>query len=304
MRKSVIFVALLATLVLAACGGDDDGSGASETSGELVSQPEPASPIEDQMQALNEAIAEDDCEQFAALTFTFLRAPGPDGEQPEFGAPGTSEECEFTEPLRRDIAGLELTEAEEYGTVALAEGELAKPIGGYESALAIWMLDWDGQYRHISVGPSDPVIGTEPEEGADFDAAMDGFIEAVETGDCGSADEIFHEGALFAEPGSSPTEQCEGLVGGKIFAPAFKATEEPEIEQLGATRDLVWYGVATEEAYFTVGLSTPFADQQGSLSAEEQAEFRVIDVLANTEVELPPAPEEEAEPAPTEDEES
>jgi hypothetical protein len=44
--------------------------------------------------------------------------------------------------------------------------------------------------------------------------------------------------------------------------------------------------VATEEAYFVATLATPPAQ---TLSEEEQADFKVLDVLPVTEVELPPA---------------
>src|SRR5688500_17736229 len=148
--------------------------------------------------------------------------------------------------------------------------------------VVFWLLDSDGQYRNTFLGEADPAIGTEPLEGTDFDAVIDGMLEAVRSGDCSQAEGLFHENALFAEPGSTPEEQCKALAGGQIFAPALKETEEPDVEQLGATLDQVWYGIATEEAYFTVTLSTPIAKQQGSLSDEEQGTFTVTDVIPNT----------------------
>ena len=292
MRNVVAMFALLpAALGLAACGSDDSDDGGSE----LVSPPEATVSIDEQMQALNEAIAADDCEAFASLTLTFLRPRDAEGELPEPGSAGSADECKNTEQVRAMLDGVEFTEAAEYGTAALTEGELAKPVGGYDTMSASWILDSDGQYRHTFMGPSDPGIGTEPVEGTDFDEVIDSMLEAVRSGDCSGAEEIFHEAGVFAEPGSTPEEQCEGLAGGQIFAPAVKATEEPGVEQMGATLDQVWYGISTEEAHFTVTLTTPIAKQQGSLTEEEQGTFTVVDVLPNTEVELP-APEDEQKP--------
>lgn len=291
MRKRLLAPAVFFALLLGACGEDGGGD---EAGADLVSAPEVTRSIDEQMAALNEAIATDDCKAFASLAHSFLRVRDAEGQTPEPGSPGTEEECKNTEQVRAQLEGVEFTESAEYGTVALTEGELSKPVGGYDTMTANWLLDSDGAYRHTFMGPADPAIGTEPGEGTDFDAVIDGMLEAVRSGDCSGADEIFHESGVFAEPGSTPEEQCEGLAGGQTFAPAVKATEEPEVEQLGATLDLVWYGVATEEAYFTVTLSTPLAQQQGSLTPEEQGTFRVIDVLPNTEVELP-APKPPAE---------
>ena len=292
MKNVLALFALLAALGFAACGSEESTEGGDDGESQLVSPPEVTASLDEQMQALNEAIATDDCEAFSELTFTFLRPLGDDGQFQEPGSPGTAEECKNTEQVRGMLDGVELTESAEYGTVGVTEGALPKPVGGYDTMVVNWLLDSDGQYRHTFLGPSDPAIGTEPLEGTDFDAVIDGMLEAVRSGDCSGAEGLFHEAGLFAEAGSTPEEQCEALAGGQIFAPALKETAEPGVEQLGATLDQVWYGIGTEEAYFTVTLSTPIAKQRGSLSDEEQGTFTVTDVIPNTVVELDP-PEDE-----------
>jgi hypothetical protein len=282
-------LSLLACVALAfaplGCGDDDDNGGDGD---DVVSQPEPASPIDEQMALVNQAISEQDCEQFAMLNFSFVRAPV-DGLPPEPGAPATSEECKFLEdnPLSQ-LAGVEFTESAEFGAAAITEGETDGPIQGYDHVTMIWLTDWDGEYRNLYYFPADPQLTEEPAAGIDPASSVQALIDAARTGDCKNAEEFIEPTGLLAQQNGSSVEGCEAVAGGEIFAPAVKATPDAAPEEMGIVRDYAFYGVPTADAYFGVTLATPPVDPGEPAAAES----RVIDVVPLTEVELEPAPEE------------
>ena len=283
----VSLLAVLALVVVTPGCGDDDDEG--DDGGDVVSQPESNVPIEDQMAALNQAIDDQDCDQFAALNFGFLRAPV-DGLPPAPGSPATAEECTSLEdnPLSQ-LAGPEFTESEELGAAAITEGELAQPIQGYDNVTMIWLTDWDGEYRNLYYFPADPQIGEEPASGIDPESSVQALIDAARTGDCEDAEEFMEPTGLLAQQNGGAVEGCEAVAGGEIFAPAVKATPDAAPEEMGITRDYAFYGVPTADAYFGVTLATPPVDPGEPPSAES----RVIDVVPMTEVELEPQPSEE-----------
>src|SRR5688500_4484858 len=282
-----LFACLVLGFLPLGCGDDDDEG---DDGGDVVSQPEPTTPIDQQMAAINQAIDDQDCDQFAALNFSFLRGQV-DGLPPEPGASSaTKEECSFLEDnALSQLAGVEFTESEELGAAAITEGELPAPIQGYESVTMVWLTDWDGEYRNLYYFPADPQVGEVPAEGADPESSVQALIDAARSGDCKDAEEFIEPTGLLAQQNGGAVEGCEAIADGEIFAPAVEGTPDAAPEEMGTVRDYAFYGVPTADAYFGVTLATPPVDPGEPASSE----FRVIDVVPLTEVELEPTPEEE-----------
>jgi hypothetical protein len=266
-RWAVLGILVLALLAPAGCGGDDDGGGSSE----VVSQPEPAEPIESQAEVFNEAIAGQDCEKLATLSFSTRRF-----KVTEPGAAPSPAECRDVEGILRKLKGVELQESAEFGTGAMSEGTALQE-SRYPRTLTIWVVDRDGYYRRLFTVASPPLLDTEvPDQAAIEDAAAE-FVQAVEEDDCKTIEQILGAGSPLAA--GSPRAACQALVDGKLFSPALEATPKPELEFLGGTRWFSFVGVPTADAYFTIVL--------GSRTADGQFEPTIQDVVPSTELELP-----------------
>jgi hypothetical protein len=264
---SVLGAALLA---LAACGGDDDGGEGSAA--ELVSQPEPTEPISTQVDAFNEAVATQDCEKLAPLGLSLTRPTT------EPGAPPSEAECRDTEPVLRDLRGVEMEESVEFGTGAQAEGT-PLPDSDFPRSVSVWAVDRDGSYRVLLTAESQSQIDTEVEDQEAVEDAAAGFVQAIEDDDCTAVREVLDTASRLTA--GSPKEDCEAIVDGKLFAPALEATPDPELEFLGGTRGFAFVGAPTADAYFTIVL--------GSRQSGGEFQPTILDVLPSTDIALPGA---------------
>jgi hypothetical protein len=143
--------------------------------------------------------------------------------------------------------------------------------------VAIWVLDTDGRFRVSYTAEGPPQIGTEPTPDAQQGETATAFVDAVREGDCEALLEVLNPGGRLAQAGG-PEAVCEGVIDGALFAPAIEATPEAEPIELGATANYAFYGVPTEDAYFTLVLGTGDPAQQ----------MTVVDLLPSSPVELPP----------------
>ena len=289
MKRFTLVLTCMA-FAAAGCGGDDDESGDGGGDGDVVSAPEAQSSLQEHVDAVNQAIAEGDCEALIETTFSFTRA-GEGGLPAQPGDPVRPEECGAKAPapsLLKQIKGTAYTESEEEGPAAISQGTGGKPVDGFDYSMMISLVDWDGNWRHLTFFPGDPQLDQDPPDDADHAETLDLALEAVRSGDCKDAATAFNSNSPLAG-GKGPEEACERLAGGEIFAPALKATdaEDAQPEELVVGLDVVIYGVPTEEAYFAVVMATA----PGPAGQAPQSHFSLTDVIPLTEVEIEPPPE-------------
>ncbi len=273
-RERIAIAALISGSLLAAglvsgCGSDE--SEGDDPSSELAAQPEPEQPISEQLEPLNKAIAEADCDAFAALQFSLSRPT------PEAGAPATPEECEFLQATFDALEGAEFDESAEFGTGAMTQAPAPSQQAGFDFVSMIWLLDYDGIYRHVTFVPGDEQIGTEP--AADPMPAAEDFVEAARAGDCDAMEPTLNPDATLVQvAGGDLTAACERITEGQLLAPALKESPEAEPVELGGTLDTTFVGVPTKDDYFTIVLGTPV----GTPGGEQPDEMLVVDVFSNT----------------------
>lgn len=280
MRGTMVGALCAAAVVLAACGDSDDpttSSGVEESGAPVAEQP-----LEDAVADLNAAIEDQDCEALMALTFSSTRVSATEGEPAAPDQPVLKEECSGEAPapaLLEQLSGTTFETSEEYGPTAVSEGQAGEPVGGYDHWAVVWAADRDGQWRNLGFYPTDPQFEEDLGEGADPQAVAQSMVDAVESGDCSSAEGVF---AKFSRFGNTPEEFCEALMGGSIFAPAVRDAEDVEVEELGASRDYAFAGIDTGETYFVAQMATP-PIKPGS---PPQDEVEVVEVVPLTEFEI------------------
>lgn len=254
LRGCMLGLAIACTAALGACGG-----GGSDT----VSQPEPKTHIADEVADFNKAIADQDCKEYAAFAFSLTRTDTTPG------APPSAAECKGLEAPMAAVKGAKFDQSAEYGTGGLMQGTV-----GSQPALAIFALDRDGVYRALASVPADKQIGVSPTETTSPDKNAQAFVDAVKAGDCGKAESLLNP----ASPawGGDLKAACDNLVHGKIFAPALKATDDPTASRMGASLDFAFYGVPTNDAFFTVVT----ASEQGSKQGPPD---KIFDVVPSTD---------------------
>jgi hypothetical protein len=243
-------------VALAGCGGGDDGSSA-EGSPDL---PEAKQPISEQLPAFERAASRLDCEDALPVVHPVLLS------QPE--DPESKQNCDDPLFTLRRVRNFSATDSQELGTAAIVDGE----INGDEVAL-VWALDEQGNFKWIGGSNAEPQVGTEPPGNLDFKQNAVAFIEALRDDDCKAAYEAIATNSRLSY-GSAKTF-C------RKFEDTFTATPEgfgsrlqqdpdAELVDLGTTRALAFYGVATEPAgYRTLVVS----------AAAEGEEPKVFDVV-------------------------
>ena len=258
MKRLLIAGLAAAAIALGACGGDEGEDTAATTADTAATgAPQATESIDDAVAELNEAIANGDCEAIVATTFSALRESASGDGPAEPGEPAAPDECAKNGPasgLLAEIEGTIFEESEDYGAAAISQGSGGKPVGGYEDWSVVWMVDRDGEYRHVAFFPADPQFDEDLPAEADPVGVTEQLVTAVQNGDCSTADDFMGDRLRFGE---SPEAACETIAGGSIFAPAVKSAEDVTVEEIGASRDYAVVGVDTGETYFGVLLATP-----------------------------------------------
>lgn len=262
--KGWTFVAVvLAAALLMGCGERNAAPGVSTQPAGAIAQPKPEQPITAELRPFNSAIASSSCVRFTPLIFSTVR-------QSQAGAPTEANECSGFQTFLRGSQDARFSHAAEYGTAALMEAPApgGEPAG--ERLVSLWALDRDGRFRATQVAGVEPAqIGTRPREDTRAEQNAAAFVGATRERDCRALEPLLNpDGRLAAMAGGSDAA-CKAVV-----VPAVRATSDARPVELGATRDFAFYGLPTEDAYFTIFLGT----------GGEDREQTVLDVLPNTPV--------------------
>lgn len=266
MSKAVIASSLCAgVLAIAGCGDDTSTDGGTDTSA-TSTVPTASKPIAEKVEPFNKALAEGDCEAAVEAVFSVLRGGGKNG-------PPTRQECKYVktheESFLNGLADVEFTSSEEYGTAALMEGDAPPGIDG--TSTAVWVLDSDGEYHYVQVFNGDAQIGTSLPQGNDADEVAAEIVALARKGKCDERN-IDPEGTLAQ---GDTKAACEAVAEGEYFTPAVKADKGAAAEKIGETLDWAFYGVDTEDGYFTLLLNSIGTGPNGSQSTN----YGLSDVL-------------------------
>jgi hypothetical protein len=289
VKKIVIVGLSLVALVGAGCGGDDEEE-PDRPAADLAAQPEPTEPLAETVERFNDAIGTIECEAYASFQLSITR------ENPEPGAAPSKRECQSFEDPMGQLEGVVLEESAEFGTGGLAEGPRPEGVDaapGFDNLVVFWMVDSDGQYRMFQFSTNDTdQIGSEPV--TDPLPVAEDFVQATRDRDCKAMAPLLNTGSpLYQEAEGDAQAACRLITGGQLFAPAVSETPDPELTSFGGTTDVAFVGVATGDEYFTIVLGTPPAEEAGQ---EQQDEYRIIDVYANTVTPEDLGPAEEGAP--------
>ncbi len=241
----VALIALLASGMIAAGCGDDGGD-----KGGGRQAPKPKAPLSGELAGWNRAVAAQSCQQYVPLLVTAVRNP-----QARPGGPPVGDECRVIGPAIRQVRGVSLRKAKQFGTAGIAEGPGPRR-GRFSTYPAIFLVDWDGRYRFLTVGPADPQIGTKPKAGTDYQATADAFVKAVRDKNCTQFLKYVMPNAAFFRGVRSPRDACQVVFRGKNLAPQLVADKEAKPEKLGETLDLGFFGIATKRNYYTLLIQT------------------------------------------------
>jgi hypothetical protein len=262
------FLPLFAAVgLLAGCGGDSNGG--------LVSQPQPAQPIESLVGPFNKAISAGSCKDVAKLALAITRPVG------KPGAPATKRECEFyandpASPLKA-LKGVRFDKSAEYGTAALMEGN-PSPGSSVAKTFAIWAVDVDGRFRFLSSGGGDAQIGKSPPRPNDAARNAKAFVRSIKDGHC---DPKLLNPNRSMLPAVAPKTVCQRIDKGHLAAPAIRATKRVAPEKMGESADFVFFGVPTEKAYFTLIMAS-----EDAKPGAKGRDFTVYDILPSTHLRI------------------
>jgi hypothetical protein len=225
----------LAVGVAGGCGGGDEeadggppGNGNAASDEQALALPKAKESGEEASARFREAIESEDCEDVYELNPI---------SRPQYN---TKERCEF---LRERLA-LDVSGAEDFAGGAVIEYE-----GDQPRERAVSVLDADGRF-HVVLTDSlleGESIGTGPS--AEFDAAAEDALEALEDGDCDAFREVAHRRY---GPGGAPERAatCE-FVEQNPIPNMLDAYPDASLEPLGGNRDYAFYGFATPAAHLT-----------------------------------------------------
>jgi hypothetical protein len=161
-----ILVALAALLLLAGCGGDDDG------------ERSPAERLQAVLPDYERALEDQDCAAFARFAHSQVRAAGRGFDDPPDAA-----ECSNLGTSYTQLMGFEAERTKLFGeTAAIVEGNIAGQL-----LVLVWVVDVDGRWKQVQVSQAgiNPQINGEPRPGGDrFARHAAEWVEAMRAGDC------------------------------------------------------------------------------------------------------------------------
>lgn len=271
-QPAPVLLTLVAGAALAACGGSDDAPAPPAQPPGTVAQPAPNEPIASKVEPLDAAVASGSCERYVPLVFSFAR------EGNRLGTPPAKSECRVAEQgVLRELRGTRFAGSAEFGTAALIEGQAE---GSDATNTTVWVVDRDGELRIAHAVTGQAQIGSEASPQEDPAQVAESFVSATLDDDCKAIDRLLNPGGRIVHDAERPAVACKTVLNGVVFAPAIRKTPDARPVELGVTANLAFYGIATEDAYFTLLLSD--AD-------EPSGEVTVLDILPNTQVSLPDA---------------
>jgi hypothetical protein len=265
LAACALSAALAMAALLGGCGEDDEDEGRA--------QPKAKAPLSGELAGWNQAVASQKCAQFVPLVLSAVRNPG---AKP--GGPPVEDECRALNQTLEQNKGVKLEKSDEFGTAGIAEGPGPKQ-GPYSTYPAIFIVDWDGEYRFLTVGPADPQLGTKPKASTDFQGTADAFVKAVRDRNCDQFLKYVAPGSSFFRGAKNDRDACQAVFRGKNLAPQLAADKEAKPEKLGETLDLGFFGIATKKNYYTLIVTTKPRD--GGPELQRRPEALVLDYVPN-----------------------
>jgi hypothetical protein len=256
-RKLVL--SSMSAIFLISCGGGSDAS--TTTTSAVTTQasstttpstdgtagvPQPAEPITDLIPAIEGVTKKDDCAEVVEL-LNPVDLPDPEG-----GANATN--CQAIGGVFGTLDGYTVSDTAEFGTAAVIDGTAPGVKFGTQTAA----LDQTGSFKLLGGVTKGPQLGTEPKPGVDFEAPAAAFLQAVRDDDCKSAfPTISSISRLASDNLKQFCNAFEGYYGPDGLGARLQADPAADLVDLGGTRNLHFYGLATEPAgYRTIVVGT------------------------------------------------
>jgi hypothetical protein len=258
----MVAVALVTALMSAGCGGGGDKTAPARASG----LPKPKEPLAAAAKRLERALPTRDCKRLGPLVLHSVRR----GQNVSPSKPPTAAECAFMlRETKVDLEGFKVAKVRQFGPAGVVEGT-APRARGKNVIGTIWTLDVDRSWKLLFDAVLRPQIGVRPRPGFENNARA--FVASLLTRNCPLIFRGFNVASRFvrAAAGREPTF-C------RQFLPAYKAkgngiadlAANPNVkpEQLGATRDISFFGLDLESGRYMV---LTLAGRVGGVADAEQ----------------------------------
>jgi len=237
--RNTLLVSILVA-ALAGCGGNSDA-------GKTQSVPQAAQPVAKLFAQLGRFGTHSNCKDLVKLIHAS------DLIEPDGGA--NVKNCTAIRQFGNTLAGFKASRSAEFGTAALIDGDASgKPI-----ALAA-ALDQDKSFKLLGALFLRQQIGTNPRPGVDFKAPAAAFVKALRAGDCRAAHAAISPISRLAY--GNAKQFCSLFKQNYLNDPAalgarLRADRAADLTDLGGTRNVHFYGLATKPAgYRTIVVGT------------------------------------------------
>lgn len=237
---------------MAGCGGGDDASPGASTTGPgsaatTRAVPEAARPVAGLVSALGRLDARSGCTEVLKLVNS--------ADLPEPTGGPNPRNCNALRGLIGRLRRMKASRSVEFGTAAVVDGA----IGGREIAIEA-VLDQRRSFRLTGLSVPRHQVGTKPRTGVDFKRPASAFVTALRAGDCKAARAVVDPVSRLAY--GSEQQFCSAFDAVYMARPAglgarLQADPGAELIDLGGTRDLRFFGLATRPAgYRTIVVGT------------------------------------------------
>jgi hypothetical protein len=240
--RNARIVAVVA-VALAGCGGGDDASPPPSTtatgSGPTArAVPEAARPVAELAAALERLGAKSGCADVLKLV-NRVDLPEPSGGP-------TPRNCGSIQTLLGFLRRIKVTDSVAFRTGAIVDGSIGGRQVAFEAA-----LDQTRSFRLIGLYVPRPQVGTKPRRRIDFKGPAAAFVRALRAGDCKAARaEVapFSRLAYASEKQFCSVFRANFLDKSTGLGARLRADPGADLVDLGGTRDLHFFGLATKPA--------------------------------------------------------
>jgi hypothetical protein len=259
--------ALVTALMVPGCGGGDDTSAPAKTAPAKASGvPKPKEPLAAAAKRLERALPTHDCKQLAPLILHSVRR----GQNVSPTKPPTSAECSFiVRESRVDLEGFKVARVRQFGPAGMVEASSPRARGKNVIG-SMWVMDVDRSWKLLFDAILRPQIGVRPRPGFENNARA--FVASLLTRNCPLIWRGFNVASRFVRAaGGKQARFC------RQFLPAYKekrngiadlaANPNVKPEQLGATRDISFFGLDLESGRYLV---LTLAGRVGGIADAEQ----------------------------------
>jgi hypothetical protein len=262
-RTWIVASALATALMAAGCGGGHDNTAPATTAG---GPPKPKEPLAAAAKRLERALPTRDCKQLGALMLHSVRR----GLNVPPSKPPTAAECKFIlREARVDLEGFKVARVRQFGPAGMVEGSGPRARGKNVIG-TVWSMDVDRSWKLLFDAILRPQIGVRPRPGFENNARA--FVAAVLTRNCPLVFRGLNVASRFVRAANGHRATfC------RQFLPAYKAkgngiadlAANPDVkpEQLGATRDISFFGLDLKSGRYMV---LTLAGRVGGIADAEQ----------------------------------